>query len=71
MRKIEVVKAQEVKIKPFVMGDFYQKKPLVSFEPNVKKKDLRKIAQKLGLAHKEEGIELAKKLLAAYIKQKK
>jgi hypothetical protein len=71
LRKIQVVKAQEIKTKPFAIEDFYQKKILTSFESNIKNKDLEELAQRLGLVHKEEEIEFAKKLLAAYTKQKR
>jgi len=46
LRKIQVVKAQEVKIKPFAIEDFCQAKQLESFESNTIKKNLNKVCAK-------------------------
>lgn len=63
MRKIQVVKAQEVQIKPFAIEDFCQAKQLESFESNTIKKNLIKFAQELDLIHQKEEADFAKNFL--------
>ena len=69
MRRVEVVKAHEVEVKPldpraFTM-EFSQRKTLKT----VTKKEIREMADTLGISYDETQITFAKKLMNAYIKK--
>ena len=69
MKKVEVVKAGEVEVKPFILNDFIQ-----SFVQEVKqetsnkvsKKVLKSLAKEIGLNYSDDEIQDIKKLIEAY-----
>ena len=67
MKKIEVVKAHEVEVKPFVLDDFIPKDPLKGMSEKITKKTLKRLADGLGLTYDEAQIVFTKKLLNAYL----
>ena len=67
MKKVEVVKADEVEVKPFILDDFTQPKVQHSMMNKITKKELKKLADDLGLAYDDAKIVFAKKLLSAYL----
>ena len=67
MKKVEIVKADEVEVKPFILDDFPQHKVQHSMMDKVTKKELKKLADNLGLAYDDAQIVFTKKLLNAYI----
>ena len=67
MKKIEVVKANEVEVKPFVLDDIIQKDLKDDMIKKVTKKELKHLADDLGLAYDDVQIVFAKKLLNAYV----
>lgn len=69
MRKVTVVQASEVEIKPFVWDDFTGDKETHSTLKQVNKKELKVLAKELGLDYDDENIAFAKKLINAYIKR--
>lgn len=67
MKKIEVVKANEVVVKPFVLDDLIQEDLKDDVTKKVTKKELKHLADDLGLAYDDAQIVFAKKLLNAYV----
>ena len=67
MKKIEVVKVNEVVVKPFVLDDLIQKDLKDDMTKKVTKKELKHLADDLGLAYDDAQIVFAKKLLNAYV----
>ena len=67
MKKVEVVKANEVEVKPFILDDFTQDKVQHSMMNKVTKKELKKLADDLGLAYDDAQIVFTKELLNAYL----
>ena len=67
MKKIEVVKANEVEVKPFVLDDFIQKDIKQDMTKKVTKKELKHLADDLDLVYDDTQIVFAKKLLNAYL----
>ena|GEM_PF-740881 len=67
MKKVEVVKAAEVEAKPFILDDFIPHKAAYSSMNKVTKKELKNLAEDLGLAYDDAQIVFAKKLTNAYI----
>ena len=67
MKKVEVVKADEVEVKPFILDDFTQHKVRHSMMNKVTKKELKKLANDLGLVYDDAQIVFTKKLLSAYL----
>ena len=69
MRKVEVVKAHEVEVKPLDLSQFTneytQRKPLKTLT----KKEIREMANVLGLSYDETQIAFTKKLMNAYIEK--
>lgn len=77
MRKVEVVKAGEVEVKPFILNDFIQNsvqearteaKKEMSKKANqkVSKKELKSLAKEMGLNYSDDEIQSIKKLIEAY-----
>jgi hypothetical protein len=64
---VEVIKASEVEVKPFVLDDFIQSKAKSSSMEKISKKELKSLAEKLGLDYNDAKIEFAKKLMTAYL----
>ena len=67
MKKIEVVKANEVEVKPLVLDNFIQEDVKQAMAKKVTKKELKHLADDLGLAYDDAQIIFAKKLLNAYV----
>ena len=67
MKKVEIVKANEVEVKPFSLDDFTQHKVQYSMMNKVTKKELKNLADDLGLVYDEVQIVFTKKLLSAYL----
>ncbi len=61
-----MVKAKEVEVKPFTVNDFNQVN--VKDIRTVSKKELKALAQKIGLTYDDKQIIFAKKLITAYFK---
>lgn len=73
MRKVEVVKAGEVEVKPFILDDFIQNsveeaRTEASKKANkkVSKKELKSLAKEMGLNYSDDEIQAIKKLIEAY-----
>lgn len=67
MKKVEVVKAHEVEVKPFILDDFTQSKEKAGSMEKVSKKELKRLAEKLGLVYDDEQIQFTKKLMTEYL----
>ena len=67
MKKVEVVKANEVEVKPFILDDFTQDKVQHSMMNKITKKELKNLADDLGLAYDDAQIVFTKELLNAYL----
>ena len=67
MKKVEVVKANEVEIKPFIVSDFIQSKEKTDRSEKVSKKELKKLAKEIGLDHNDDQIQFTKKLIEIYL----
>jgi hypothetical protein len=67
LKKVEVVKADEVEVKPFILDDFIQHEVQQSMMNKVTKKELKNLADKLGLVYDDAQIVFTKKLLSAYL----
>ena len=61
-----MVKADEVEVKPFLLKDFTQVKEIPSSMKKVSKKELKNLAESLGMKYTDEEIGFAKKLITAY-----
>ena len=70
MKKVEIVKANEVEVKPFILDDFIQSEAEPTMMKKITKKELKNLADDLGLAYDDAQIVFAKKLLSAYIRGK-
>ena len=71
MKRVEVVKASEVEVTPFVLQDFTANvSENIASEP-VSKKELKSLAKELGLAYDDATITFTKRLINAYIKRDK
>jgi len=67
LKKVTVVKSSEVKIEKFNLDDFIQDKESRATIMTITKKELRKLADSLGLEYVEKDIAFSKKLLNAYL----
>lgn len=67
MKRVEIVKANEVEVKPFILDDFTQHKAPYSMIKKVTKKELKNLADDLGLTYDDAQIVFTKKLLSAYL----
>jgi len=66
-----MVKASEIEVKPFVLDDFTQDKETHGSMKKVTKKELRTLADDLGLKYVDSNIIFTKKLMIAYLKKMK
>lgn len=66
MRIVTVVRADEVEIKPFLLKDFTPVKEIHRSMKNVTKKELKNLAESLGMEYTDEQIGFTKKLIVAY-----
>lgn len=71
MIKVEVVKVNEIEIKPFEITDFVQKYSVSEDMTRVSKKELRALAKDLGLDYNGTNIDFSKRLMNEYIKRNK
>ncbi|MCF6245358.1 MAG: hypothetical protein L3J43_10015 [Sulfurovum sp.] len=74
MKKVEVVKNTQVEVKPFVLRNFIQSKEMPATIKHttitkVTKKELKNVADSLGLPYEDAQISFCKKLLNEYLKQ--
>ncbi|NOR55013.1 MAG: hypothetical protein GQ531_02275 [Sulfurovum sp.] len=73
MKKVKVLKACDLELKPFVLADFTQDKETQSTmkkaSQKVTKKALKSLANDLGLDYDERQISFAKKILTAYLER--
>ena len=67
MKKIVVVKNTETEVKPFNIDDFMQDKEMYATIRKVSKKELKNLADELGLMYDDSNIAFSKKLLNAYL----
>lgn len=63
-----MVKMDEVEVKPFFPEDFTRAKEIQSSMKKVTKRELRNLADSLGIKYTDEEIGFAKKLITAYHK---
>ena len=70
MKKVEVVKANEVEVTPFVLGDFTANDIETIVSEPVSKKELKSLAEELDLTYDDGQITFTKKLINAYIKKR-
>ena len=71
MKRVEVVKASEVEVTPFVLQDFTENNTEAIVSEPVSKKELKLLAKELSLTYDDKDITFAKKLINAYIKRDK
>ncbi|WP_294958460.1 hypothetical protein [Sulfurovum sp.] len=69
MKKVEVVLSKEVEVKPLDLSAFTEERAQSGAVRRVSKKEIREIAEGLGLPYDDTQIAFAKKLLNAYIKK--
>jgi hypothetical protein len=67
LKKVEVVKAREVEIKPFTVSDFTHNRENVHHAEKVSKKVLKRLAKEIGLEYSNEQIQFTKKLIETYL----
>ncbi len=70
MKNVEVVKAIEVDIKPFLLNDFINKLNKKAIVDTVSKKELKSLAKKNNIKYNDEQIQFAKDIIAAYLVQR-
>jgi len=70
LKRVEVVKASEVEVTPFVLQDFTANDTELIVSEPVSKKELKLFAKELGLVYDDEQITFTKKLINAYIKKR-
>ena len=64
-----IVKKSEVEVKPFILDDFTQDKETHGSIKKVTKKELRNLAENLGLKYEDSDIVFTKKIMTAYFKK--
>ncbi|HHD79909.1 MAG TPA: hypothetical protein ENK98_09820 [Epsilonproteobacteria bacterium] len=69
MKKVTVVKSSEMEVKPFVLDDFIQVKQMHGNMSKITKKDLKHLADDLGLKYDDKQIGFTKKLITAYLER--
>ena len=67
MKKIQIVKADEVEVKPLVLDDLIRDEVKQNIMKKVTKKELKHMADELGLDYDDAQIIFAKKLVSAYV----
>ena len=71
MNSIIIVKTSEIEVQPFVFDDFTQDKETNGTIKKVTKKELKILANDLGLMYEDSDIIFVKKMLTAYLKKMK
>ena len=69
MRKVKVVKAEKVKVKPLKLSRFSIAETRCVSEKPVTKKVLKAVAKRLKLPYDEKQIAFTQKLMNAYMKR--
>ena len=67
MKKILLIEANEVEVKPFYLKNFNQETTDSIRSKRVTKKELKILAKKIGLEYSDKEIALIKKLMEAYM----
>ena len=67
MKKVLLVKANEVEVKPFHLEDFTQDEIKNTVTKKVTKKELKSLAKTIGLEYSDEEIASIKTLIEAYM----
>jgi len=67
LKKVLLVKSDEVEVKPFHLENFIQDKTRNTNVKKVTKKELKNLAKKIGLEYSDEEIVSIKKLIEAYM----
>ena len=70
MKSVEVVKAGEVEVKPFILSDFTTHTQSNDSMKTVSKKELKNLAKKIDLEYTDDQIQFAKKIITAYLAQR-
>ena len=71
MKRVEVVRAESVKVSPFILGEFTAQTSASKMDNRVTKKALRSVAKELNIPYDEGCIEFAKKVINAYLERLK
>lgn len=66
MKRVTVVTRDEVEVRPFYPEEFSQENKIDIGMKKVSKKELKQLAQSLGMKYTDEEIGFAKKLITAY-----
>ena len=69
MKRVEVVRAKEVEVKPLDLRRYTLEHIKSKTLKSVAKKELKEMAEAMGLAYDDDKISFAKKLMNAYIKK--
>lgn len=69
MKKVSIVKSSEVKIKSFKFSDFIQSEETSATIEKITKKELKKIADGLGLKYDDKQLQFTKKVCTAYMEK--
>ncbi|KYJ86391.1 hypothetical protein [Sulfurovum riftiae] len=69
MKKVEVVSANEVEVKPLDLRQFIVDDVQNRTVKSVSKREIREMAEALGLSYDDSKISFAKKLMNAYMKK--
>jgi len=69
LKKTVVVQNTEAEVNPFVVDDFIQVKQVHGSMSKVTKKDLKSLADALGLTYDDKQIGFTKKLMMAYLER--
>jgi len=74
LKRVTVVKADKVEIKPFflqefLVKDFSSNQEMPNSMKKISKKELKELAESLGLDYTDEHIGFTKKLMTAYYKR--
>jgi len=69
LRKVEVVSAQEVEVKPLDLKQFIVKEVQGRAVKSITKREIKEMAEVLGLSYDDSQIAFTKKLMNAYIKK--
>ena len=67
MKRVEVLRGDEVEVKPFVLDDFIPHQAVYGTMKKITKKELKNLAEVIDLAYDDAQIVFAKKLLNAYM----
>ena len=71
MKRIEVVNINEIEAKPFVLNDFTPNEASPVAVKKMTKKELKEMAESLGLVYDDTHIVFTKKLFNAYLTGKR